>query len=125
MNLETFLEDIQNAGDEDLYILWTNADPVTANLMVFMYAENSCKYKMWQQITIIIWGATVKLVAENMHIQEEIRMLKEMGVHFVACITCAEELGICPVMEKLDIDLIKMLRPLTSLIKNRKNLITI
>ena len=40
MNLEETMQSIRESGDETLYILWTNADPVTANLMVFMYAEN-------------------------------------------------------------------------------------
>lgn len=44
MNLEETMQSIREFGDETLYILWTNADPVTANLMVFMYAENSMRY---------------------------------------------------------------------------------
>jgi hypothetical protein len=45
-------------GEEDhLHILWTNADPVTAEKMVFMYAANALKFAWWQRVTIIIWGA--------------------------------------------------------------------
>ena len=40
MNLEETMQSIRESGDETLYILWTTADRVTANLMVFMYAEN-------------------------------------------------------------------------------------
>ena len=52
MNLEETMQSIRESGDETLYILWTNADPVTANLMVFMYAENSMRYHKWDAITI-------------------------------------------------------------------------
>ena len=90
MNLEETMQSIREFGDETLYILWTNADPVTANLMVFMYAENSMRYHKWDAITIIVWGATTKLVAEDELIQSRIRALQELGVHFSACITCAE-----------------------------------
>ena len=38
MNLEQTLEYISEADDNTLFLLWTNADPVTAQLMVFMYA---------------------------------------------------------------------------------------
>lgn len=30
-------------NQDRLYILWTNADPVTSKLMVMMYAKNSLK----------------------------------------------------------------------------------
>lgn len=39
-----------------LHILWTNDNPITAELMVVMYATNAMKYKMWENITVIIWG---------------------------------------------------------------------
>ena len=125
MNLEETMQSIREFGDETLYILWTNADPVTANLMVFMYAENSMRYHKWDMITIIVWGATTKLVAEDELIQSRIRALQELGVHFTACITCAEELGVTDMIRSLDIDLIKWLNPLTELLKGNKHLITV
>ena len=30
--------------EDHLYILWTNADPVTAEQMVFMYAVNALRF---------------------------------------------------------------------------------
>ena len=125
MNLEQTLQYIEKADDDTLFLLWTNADPVTAELMVFMYAENSMKYHKWESITIIIWGATAKLVADNLEIQSKIKMLQDMGVHFTACITCAKELEVQNTLEELGIDLIKWLEPLTAIIKGNHKLITI
>jgi len=125
MNLEQTLQYIEESDDNTLFILWTNADPLTAELMVFMYAENSMKYHKWDRLTIIIWGATAKLAAENEKIRSKIRMLREMGVHFTACITCAEELGVKSALEELDVDLVKWLNPLTQLLKGNKKLITV
>lgn len=125
MNLEQTLQYISEADDNTLFLLWTNADPVTADLMVFMYAENSMKYHTWDKLTIIIWGATAKLTAENSAIQSKIRMLQEMGVHFTACITCAEELGVKDILEEMGIDLVKWLHPLTALLKGGKKLLTV
>ena len=125
MNLEETLQAINDADDNTLFILWTNADPVTANLMVFMYAENSMRYQKWDAITIIVWGSTTKLVAENLQIQNRIRELQELGVHFTACVTCAEELGVTEKIQSLDIDLVKWLNPLTDLLKGNKKLLTV
>lgn len=125
MDLEETLQSIEAAGDESLYILWTNADPLTAEKMVFMYAKNSMLYEQWEKLTIIVWGATTKLVAEDAQIQEQVRYLQSLGVHFTACVTCAKELGVEDKIAALDIDLVKWLKPLTALLKGRKHLLTV
>jgi hypothetical protein len=48
-----------------LYILWTNDNFITAEKMVFMYGINAKKRDWWDEVTLIIWGATAKLVSEN------------------------------------------------------------
>ena len=125
MDLEETMRSIRESGDDTLYILWTNADPITANLMVFMYAENSMRYHKWDAVTIVVWGATARLAAEDSQIQGRIRDLQELGVRFSACITCAEELGVTDALRSLDIDLVKWLNPLTELLKGNKKLITV
>lgn len=108
-----------------LYILWTNADPVTAKLMVMMYAKNALKNGWWKEVVVVVWGATVKLLAENQEIQEEYREAKKMGVVFEGCIACARELGLEREMDELGIILRKWGPPLTDVIKNGEHLITI
>jgi hypothetical protein len=76
--------------EDHLYILWTNADPVTAEQMVFMYAVNALRFAWWQQVTIIIWGATAKLTAEDAALQSQVRELLASGVEFSACKACAD-----------------------------------
>lgn len=125
MTLEETLQEIESADDNHLFILWTNPNPTVANEMVFMYAENSMKYAMWEKLTIIVWGATTRLVAEDAQIQERIKGLQELGVHFTACVTCAKDLGVEAEIEKLGIDLVKWLRPLTAILKGNKKLLSV
>lgn len=125
MNLEQTINYIKNAGERDLFILWTNADVITAKLMVFMYAENACKQKLWDNIMIIIWGSTAKLAAENKAVQEKINELQEMGISFSACVTCAKELDVEDDLKELGIDLVKWLHPMTEIVKGHKNMITV
>ena len=54
---------------EELTILWTNGDPVTAEYMVLMYAVNSIKNSWWKKVEIVVWGGATKLVQENRHIK--------------------------------------------------------
>ena len=108
-----------------LHILWTNDNVLTAEHMVLMYAPNSMKKKLWDEVTVIIWGATSKLVAENTHIQKLILDAQKAGVEFSGCQACANNLGTTQALLDLDIELLLWGIPLTQLIKNRENLITV
>ena len=87
-----------------LTILWTNADIETSRNMVMMYARNSMLNGWWDEVTVIIWGGTAKLVAENEDIQEHISIAAHAGVKFSACISCARNLGVIDKLESLDIE---------------------
>ena len=108
-----------------IYILWTNQDPVIAEKMVFMYALNSKLRKWWDEVIIIVWGGSTKLIAENKQIQDKIKDLIKEGVEFSACKACAEQLGAVDVLEKLGIEVKYWGQPLTDIIQNGEKLITI
>jgi len=76
-----------------LFILWTNADIITSDKMVMMYATNSMLHHWWDEVTVIIWGATAKLVADNAMLQEKIKLARHAGVNFTACKACADQLA--------------------------------
>jgi hypothetical protein len=108
-----------------LHILWTNADLHTSRLMVMMYAKNSMLRGWWEEVTVIIWGATAALAAQNPDIQEEIRMAISVGVKFSACVACARQLGVIEDLQKLGIEVKSWGEPLTNLLKEEERLITI
>ncbi len=108
-----------------LYILWTNADYHTSQYMVMMYATNSKLRDWWDEVTVIIWGATAKLVAEDENIQTNIQVAKQAGVHFSACIACARQLGVTEKLEELQIEMMAWGEPLTEILKSNEKLITI
>lgn len=118
-------KEITMSEKNHLYILWTNDNPVTAELMVFMYGINSKKKEWWKNVTIIIWGATAKLAAENKKIQELIEEAKLGGVHITACKACADHLDVSDKLEELDIELKYWGTPLTQVLKNDEKLLTI
>ena len=108
-----------------LHILWTNDNFITAEKMVFMYGINAKRKDWWDKVTIIIWGATVKLVSENTKIQELIEEAKLEGVHISACKGCADQLGVTTILEGLDIEVMYWGEPLTQILKADEKLITI
>ena len=112
-------------NSDHVYILWTNADILTSDKMVMMYATNSMLSKWWESVTVIIWGATAKLVAENEQIQTRIRLAQQAGVKFSACKACTDQLGTTDVLLGLGIEVIYWGEDLTKILKNGEKLLTI
>lgn len=111
--------------NKNLHILWTNSDMLTSLHMVMMYATNAMLRGWWDAVTVIIWGGTAKLAAENKEIQAAIKTAQKAGVKFSACIACANNLGVKEELEKLDIKVIAWGVPLTELLQDNAKLITI
>ena len=113
------------SANNRLYILWTNDNVITAENMVFMYATNALVHGWWEEVTLIIWGATAKLVCENTAIQGKIREALEAGVHISACKACAQALGLTQELKDLQIEVKYWGVPLTELLRNGEKLLTI
>ncbi len=110
---------------DKLNVLWTNDNPQTAHTMVFMYATNGKLKGWWDEVDVIIWGATAKLVAENKEIQDRIAIAQQAGVNILACIACATQFGVVEALENLNIDVKPMGEPLTQILKTNATLLTI
>ena len=108
-----------------LYVLWTNDNLITAEKMVFMYTINSLSQGWWDKVTLIIWGATVKLVSENGDIQNLIKDALNAGVRVAACKACADQLGVTQVLRDLDVEVKYWGGPLTEILINGEKLLTI
>jgi len=111
--------------DNELFILWTNDNIITTEKMVFMYARNALIKKWWGSVTLIIWGAPAKLVSDNNAIGEKLRELIIQGVKVSACKACADQLGVSEKLMKLGVEVKYWGEDLTSLIRERKNLISV
>jgi len=110
---------------DKLNILWTNADPITSEKMVMMYSINSKLQNWWSDVTIIVWGATTKLLAENEMIQEKAKMALHSGVKLIACKSCADQLRVTEKLESLGIEIRYMGEDLTEILKKDGKLLSI
>ncbi len=108
-----------------LNILWTSPDPDTFFKMVAMYAFNAPKKGWWEQISIIIWGGSTRLVGEHLAVRNRLKELAAAGVELRACRACAEQLGVAEILEDLGVDVDYMGEPLTELLKSDAKLLTI
>jgi len=117
MGFNGYSQDIKTDNSDKLVVLWTSDNPELAKSMVFMYAHNAKKFKWFNEVTLIIWGPSAKLVAENEEIQKEIAQMKESGVKIESCIACAVMLGVENKLRQLGCDVKGMGMPLTDYLK--------
>lgn len=118
-------QNIEEVGERDLHILWTSGDPVTAEHMVLMYATNARLNDWWDSVTVIIWGAPQRLVAESEAVRLRMKIARQAGVKFTACISCAMNLGLVETLEKENIEVIRWGEKLSELMQNGKHVLTI
>ncbi len=109
----------------ELFILWTNDNLITTEKMVFMYGHNGLKKGWWDQVTVIVWGATSVLAAENTNVQAKIKEMIADGVKFLACKACADSLGVSDALASLGIEVFYTGETLTQILKEKKNLLTV
>jgi len=116
---------IEEVSDRHLHIIWTNADPLTSEHMVMMYAKNSMLHNWWDKVTVVLWGAPQKLVMENEAVRTEMEFARDAGVKFSACSSCAEILGLKEALLNEKIEVIRWGQKLSLLLQNGKTVLTI
>lgn len=107
-----------------LNILWTTTNRDTISNMMVMYASNAILKNWWEDVNIIIWGGSTKLIGENKEVQEEVRQMIKAGVHIEACQACAEKYGAVNTLKSLGVDVKYMGQPLTAYLKADEKILT-
>lgn len=123
MKKELTIKDMSK--DEKLNILWTTDNKDTIFNMLSMYAINSIKRGWWKQINIILWGASVKLVANDTQVQTEVLEMLQAGISIEASQDCCENFNVTPIMRKLGITVKYMGASFTQYIKDGEKMLTI
>lgn len=116
--------EFQTDEGKKLYVLWTSGDREVALKMVFMYTYNSKAKGWWDEVCLIVWGPSSRLLTEDKELQEYLTRMIEAGVEVVACKACADSYGITKQLEEQGIEVIFMGQPLTHLLKQNVKLIT-
>ena len=113
----------EKPGNEKLVIIWSSADRDVALQMVFMYTSNSKKFGWWDDITMVVWGPSAKLLAEDEALQIHMKNMIDAGVVVKACKLCSDSYGVSYKLEKLGI-IVKYMRELTDYIKEGRHILT-
>lgn len=108
----------------ELLIVWTSGDRDVALKMVFMYARNAKRHGWWEEVSLLVWGPSQKLLVEDEELQAELAVMMELGVRVGACKACADSYPITEQLEELGVEVFYTGQFLTDWIRSEASVIT-
>lgn len=109
---------------EKLAVLWVSGDRDVAEKSCLMYTHAAKRNGWFDEVVLIVWGSSSRLLAEDEALQEKIRAMKADGVILEACIACSNMLGVTEELKALDIDVKGMGVPLSDYLKSGYHVLT-
>jgi len=110
---ENKMEDNSNK----LVVLWTSGDPDVAEKMGFMYTYNAKKQGWFDEVVLVVWGPSAKLLTENKMLQDYVKRMQDAGVKVEACMACARMYEVDEQLLEMGIDVKGMGIPLSNYLK--------
>ncbi|MBI9018344.1 MAG: DsrE family protein [Phycisphaerae bacterium] len=107
-----------------LAVVWSSDDPDVANRVCFMYTYNAKKQKWIDEVTLIVWGPSANLLANNEELQAYVKKMIQADIKVQACVACANSYGVSDKLRSLGIEVKPMGVPLSNLIKDDWKVIT-
>lgn len=101
-----------------LAVLWTSGDPEVAHRVAFMYTDAAASQRWFDEVQLIVWGPSARLLAGDKDLQEAVARLEGSGVVVKACVVCADAYGVTDQLRGLDLEVKAMGRPLTDLLQD-------
>jgi hypothetical protein len=104
---------------EKLTIVWTSGDPEVAHRIVLMYGKAAKSNQWFDEVRVIIWGPSARLVAADKDIQAKLKEMKQNGITLEACVVCADSYGVSDRLRELGIEVKPMGKPLSNIIRDK------
>jgi hypothetical protein len=89
-----------------LLIVWSSGEKEVAKKLVLLYGSVMLERKYWDEATIMIWGPSAQILAEDKELQEQMLKVKDSGVSFNACVVCTDDYGVSDKLKELGVELI-------------------
>jgi len=107
-----------------LAVLWTSGDPEVAHRSCLMYAHAAQKQHWFDEVVVIVWGPSARLLAADKDVQAKIKAMMQDGVKVQACVACADSYGVADRLKELGLEVKGMGSPLTDMLKQGWKVLT-
>lgn len=103
--------------DSRLAVVWSSGDPEVAHRVCLMYTHNAKKQKWFDEVTLIVWGPSARLLAADKDLQAKVKAMSDDGVKLQACLACTDSYGVTGQLRKLGVEVKYMGKPLTDMLQ--------
>jgi hypothetical protein len=107
-----------------LAVVWTSGDPDVAHKVCFMYTQAAKKARWFDDVVLIVWGPSSRLLAGDKELQASVRAMIDSGVVVQACVACADMYGIAEALRAIGIEVKPMGKPLSDMLKTDWKVLT-
>ncbi len=114
----------QEKTADKLVVIWTSDDPYVAERVALMYTHAAKRSGWFDEVTLIVWGPSAKLIAENTKLQAKLEQMKKDGIIIEACIACSNAYGTTEKLKELGYTVKGMGVPLTNYLKADAKVLT-
>lgn len=114
----------QATVDRRLAVVWSSADPDVAHRVCLMYAHAAFTNKWFDEVRLIVWGPSARLLAADKDIQAKVKEMMKDGVIVQACVVCADSYGVTDTLRGLGIEVKGMGKPLTDILNGDYEVLT-
>jgi hypothetical protein len=110
---------------DKLNILWTTGNKNKVFSMLNMFASRSEKNDWWNDVNVIIYGASAKLVGTDKKVQVEIVDMISQGVNVEAFKDSCDNFGVTEKLIELGVNVRSMGKPMNEYIQSGQRILTI
>lgn len=121
---QTWVRAGDSADRSKLAVVWTSGDSEVAHKMCLMYTHAAKNAKWFDDVTLIVWGPSSRLLAGDKELQAKIKSMMASGVKVQACVACADMYGVADDLRAMGIEVKGMGKPLSELLKSDWKVLT-
>lgn len=115
---------VKTSNNNKLVLVWSSDDPMVAERVALMFPHAAQKNKWFSEVTLVIWGPSAKLIANDTTLQKKISEMQADGVKVEACVACASAYGVADKLKTLSYDVLPMGESLANYLKRGYQVIT-
>ena len=117
-------ENMKKTEKQRLAVIWTSSDPEVAEKVCFMYTQNARLKGWFDEVVLVVWGPSAKLLSENKVLQDRVKQMIADGVKVEACVACANMYGVADQLTAMGIEVKPMGPVLTVYLKENWKVLT-
>ncbi len=101
------------AAPSRLVVLWTSGEPDVAHQVCFMYTHAAHRSKWFDEVRLVVWGPSSRLLAGDKELQKKIKAMMDDGMKVQACVVCANNYGVADRLREMGLEVKGMGKPLS------------